>query len=333
MNAQGKPRIAISIGDANGIGPEIAIKAAASFDASSPAQAVLVGDHYVIEHYRSTLSIAKPLADYRSADAARDIAICDVSVLPREEFAPGRVCAAAGRATIAYVEKCVDLVRAGECAAIVGCPQNETAVHMAGIEFSGYPPLIADITQTPRDKVFMMLSGAGLRIAHVTLHEPLHQAIARLTPELVADGIRALDDCLKRLGVAAPKIGVFGINPHAGENGLFGDDDRRVTEPAVAMTQAEGIGADGPVGADVLLANRKHDAYVAMYHDQGHVPVKLISPRVASAVTIGAPVVFSSVGHGSAHDIAGKGIADPQSVIDAFALLASVRGNVIPAKA
>ena len=325
MSATKKPRIAISIGDANGIGPEIAIKAAAGFDSASPAQAVLVGDRYVIEHYRASLGIQKRLADFEQADADREMAICDVPSLPREDFSPGRICAAAGRATIAYVSSCVDLVRSGHCAAIVGCPQNETAVHQAGIEFSGYPPLIADLTQTPRDKVFMMLSGAGLRIAHVTLHEPLHQAIARLTPDLVADGIRALDDTLKRLGISQPKIGVFGINPHAGENGLFGDDDQRVTEPAVAMVKAEGIGADGPIGADVLLANRKHDAYVAMYHDQGHVPVKLISPRVASAVTIGAPVVFSSVGHGSAHDIAGKGIADPQSVIDAFALLASVR--------
>jgi 4-hydroxythreonine-4-phosphate dehydrogenase len=325
MTAARKPRIAISIGDANGIGPEIAIKAAAGFDASSPAQALLVGDRFVLEHYRAALGIEKLLVDFAVADPETEIAVCDVPALPREEFSPGRVCAAAGRATIAYVTRCVDLVRSGDCAAIVGCPQNETAVHQAGIEFSGYPPLIADLTHTSRDKVFMMLSGAGLRIAHVTLHEPLHQAITRLTPDLVADGIRALDDTLKRLGISKPSIGVFGINPHAGENGLFGDDDQRITEPAVAMVKAEGIGADGPIGADVLLANRKHDAYVAMYHDQGHVPVKLISPRVASAVTIGAPVVFSSVGHGSAHDIAGKGIAHPQSVIDAFNLLASVR--------
>ena len=171
----------------------------------------------------------------------------------------------------------------------------------------------------------MMLTGAGLRIAHVTLHEPLHFAITRLTPELVADACRALNDFLRRTGLAEPAIGIFGINPHAGENGLFGDDDQRITEPAAALVRSEGIKADGPIGADVLLANRKHDAYVAMYHDQGRVPVKLISPRVAAAVAIGAPVIFSSVGHGSAHDIAGKGIAHPQSVIDAFMLLSGVR--------
>lgn len=320
-----RPRIAISIGDPNGIGPEIALKAAARLDSSGAAQAVLVGDRHVIESYRRRLGVDKPLADFERADAAHEIAVCNVDALPEDAFEPGQICAEAGRATIAYVSRCVELVRSAQCAAIVGCPQNETAVHQAGIAFSGYPPLIADLTGVPRDKVFMMLSGAGLRIAHVTLHEPLHRAIARLTPELIADAIRALDACLKKLGVAAPRIGVFGVNPHAGENGLFGDEDQRITAQAVAMALAEGIHADGPTGADVLLANRKHDAYVAMYHDQGHAPVKLISPRVASAVTIGAPVLFSSVGHGSAHDIAGKGVADPQSVIDAFNLLASVQ--------
>ena len=138
---------------------------------------------------------------------------------------------------------------------------------------------------------------------------------------------RALDRALRELGIEHPTIGVFGINPHAGENGLFGDDDERITRPAVTRLRAAGILADGPTGADVLLANRKHDGYLAMYHDQGHVPVKLISPRQASAVTIGAGILFSSVGHGSAHDIAGRGIADATSVRETLALLASVSGR------
>lgn len=318
-------RIAVSIGDPNGIGPEIALKGAVHCLRDGAIQPVLVGDVYVIEHYCALLKIAMPLADYRSAQAGAAIAVCDVQALPPAEFAPGRICAAAGAATIAYVKHCVAMAQSGACAAIVGCPQSETAVHQAGIEFSGYPPLIADLTGTPRDKVFMMLSGAGLRIAHVTLHEPLSAAIGRLTPELVADAGRALHACLSRLGIAQPRIALFGINPHASENGLFGSEDARITEPAAAQLMAEGILADGPAGADVLLANRKHDAYVAMYHDQGHVPVKLISPRQASAVAIGAPVLFSSVGHGSAHDIAGRGIAEAHSVIETLALLASVR--------
>lgn len=318
------PRIAVSIGDPNGIGPEIAIKAAAACGPEAGYRPILVGDRFVMEHYRDLLKIDRALVDFADAGPA-DIALCDVPALEPEAFSPGDVCAASGKATIAYVTRCVDMVRAGEADAIVGCPQSESAVNAAGIEFSGYPPLIADLTGTPRDKVFMMLAGADLRIGHVTLHEPLSAAIHRLTPEFVADAARAVNDCMKRLGVAEPAIGIFGINPHAGEDGLFGDDDERITKPAVAQLQREGIRADGPTGADVLLANRKHDAYVAMYHDQGHVPVKLISPRQASALAIGAPVVFSSVGHGCAPDIAGQGIADPTSVSKTLELLASVQ--------
>jgi 4-hydroxythreonine-4-phosphate dehydrogenase len=318
-------RIAISIGDPNGIGPEIALKGAVHALQSLEVQPVVVGDRYIIEHYHKLLNVPQPLVDFREAQPGVHIAIHDVPALDESDFRPGEVSAAAGRATIAYVTQCVALAQAGEFAAIVGCPQSETAVNAAGIEFSGYPPLIADLTHTPRDKVFMMLTGAGLRIAHVTLHEPLSSAIGRLTPELVADAGRALYETLQRLGFDQPKIALFGINPHASENGLFGDDDARITEPAAAMLRNSGVPVDGPVGADVLLTNRKHDGYVAMYHDQGHVPVKLISPRQASAVAIGAPVVFSSVGHGCAHDIAGKGIAEALSVTKTIELLASVR--------
>jgi len=316
--------IAISIGDPNGIGPEIALKAAAKADPAGPVRPVLVGDASVLQFYHRLVQPGRELAPMDCAQAD-DIAFCHVDGLPADDFAPGEIRAGAGAATIAYVTRCVELARAGKANAIVGCPQSETAIAAAGIEFSGYPPLIADLTGTPRDKVFMMLAGADLRIGHVTLHEPLHRALARLTPEFVADAIRAVHLAMQHLGCARPKIGVFGINPHAGENGLFGDEDERITKPAAAMARAEGILADDPVGADVLLANRKHDAYVAMYHDQGHVPVKLISPRQASALAIGTPVVFSSVGHGCAYDIAGKGVAEPLSVEKTLALLASVR--------
>ena len=129
---------------------------------------------------------------------------------------------------------------------------------------------------------------------------------------------------VKRLGVANPKLGVFGINPHAGEGGLFGNEDNRITAPAVAKLRDLGVLVDGPVGGDVMLSQRKHDVYLAMFHDQGHIPMKLLSPLRSSALSIGTPVLFSSVGHGCAHDIAGKGVADPISVIETFALLGGV---------
>lgn len=319
---QTQTRIAISIGDPNGIGPEIALKAAAEYGPDSNIRPIVVGDLKVLDHYRTLTGVTRTLVPFEKAEGD-DIAVCNVEALSDDDFKPGDIRAGAGKATIAYVTRCVELVREGNADAIVGCPQSETAIAAAGIAFSGYPPLIADLTNTPRDKVFMMLCGADLRIGHVTLHEPLHNALGRLTIDFVADAIRAVHLSMKQLGYAQPKIGVFGINPHAGEDGLFGDADERITKPAAEKTRAEGILADGPIGADVLLANRKHDAYVAMYHDQGHVPVKLISPRQASALAIGTPVVFSSVGHGCAYDIAGKGIAEPLSVTKTLELLAT----------
>ncbi|MBX9701455.1 MAG: 4-hydroxythreonine-4-phosphate dehydrogenase PdxA, partial [Acetobacteraceae bacterium] len=216
----------------------------------------------------------------------------------------------------------LDLVCAGAAEAIVAAPHSDTAVAAAGIAFSGYPGLIADLTGTPRDRVFMMLVGGGLRVLHVTLHESTRSALDRLTQDLVIAAGEAADSALRRLGIAAPRIGVFGINPHAGEGGLFGDEDARITEPAVAALRHAGIRAEGPTGADVLLAARAHDGYLAMLHDQGHIPVKLLAPRGAAAITVGAGVVFASVGHGSAFDIAGRGVADPAAVLRTLRLLA-----------
>jgi 4-hydroxy-L-threonine phosphate dehydrogenase PdxA len=296
-------RIAIAIGDPNGIGPEIAVKAARKF-AGGDVEPLLVGDEIVIREY-----------------GGAGLAIAPVKALEPAGFQPGKVDRRAGAATVAYVREAVRLAQAGEVAAIVACPQSETAINSAGIPFSGYAGLLAQLTKTPEDQVFLMLVAAGMRIAHVTLHESVQNALGRITTErVVAAGLAAVK-AVERLGVAHPKLGLFGINPHAGEGGLFGDDDARITEPAVARLKELGVHAEGPVGADVMLSQRKHDVYLAMFHDQGHIPVKLLSPLRSSALSIGTPVLFSSVGHGSAHDIAGKGLADPASVVETFALL------------
>ena len=302
--AGGAKRIAIAIGDPNGIGPEIAVKAARQF-AGGKVEPVLVGDEFVIREY-----------------GGAGLSIAPVAALESAGFAPGRIDPRAGAATVAYVREAVRLVNAGDVAAIVACPQSETAINSAGIPFSGYAGLLAQLTGTPEDQVFLMLAAAGLRIAHVTLHESVKSALGRITTDRVVAAGVATVKAVERLGVSKPRLGVFGINPHAGEGGLFGDDDDRITQPAVARLKSLGILADGPVGADVMLSQRKHDVYLAMFHDQGHIPVKLLSPLRSSALSIGTPVLFSSVGHGSAHDIAGKGVADPASVVETFSLLA-----------
>ena len=317
-----QPTIALTIGDPNGIGPEIAVKAAVARAGSVPRVA-LIGDFFVIRAYAAGEAKGWSLREFAAGQSpqAGVINVLRVDSLPPAAFAPGRIEAAAGRATVAYVEAALALARAGHAQAIVGCPHNETAVHAAGLPFSGYPSLIARLCGMSQDQVFLMLVGGGLRIIHVTLHERLQNALLRLTPELVESAGRAGAAALVRLGIESPRIGVFGINPHAGEEGLFGDDDERITVPAAERLRAAGLAVEGPAGADVLLGRTDLDGHLAMYHDQGHIPVKLLAGRSASALTIGAGVLFSSVGHGSAFDIAGRGVADAGAVLHALDLV------------
>ncbi|MFH5927357.1 PdxA family dehydrogenase [Roseomonas xinghualingensis] len=328
MSAAPRRRIALTIGDPNGIGPEIAVKAAALAarrpDGPVP---VLVGDPVPVRHYAARHAADLPIREAPAAWQDRGgLNLAPLEALPEGAFRPGKVTPEAGAATVAYVREALALLDAGEAAAIIGCPHSETAVAAAGIPFSGYPGLVADLTGVPHDEVFMMLVGGGLRIVHATLHERLQTALERVTPELVAAAGQAAHRVLTAWGVPDPRIGVFGLNPHAGEGGLFGIEDARVTEPAVAALRQAGIRAEGPAGADVLLASRAMDAYVAIYHDQGHIPIKLLAPRRASALSIGAKVLFSSVGHGSAFDIAGQGVADPGAVTATLELLHGGKG-------
>ena len=314
--------IVVTIGDPHGIGPEIAVKAAVAFLQGGP-RVILVGDHFIIDHYRQRLFPTIALREAGDAAPRPDcLEFLPVEALRPDQFKPGQIDAAAGAAMVAYAAAALDFARAGKAHAVVGCPHNETAVNRAGIPFSGYPGLVARLTNMPEDRVFMMLVGGGLRILHVTLHERLADGLARITPELVEAAVHACVAAVTTLGVASPRIGLFGINPHAGEGGLFGDDDERINVPTAARLRSAGIDVVGPVGADVMLGERNCDAYIAMFHDQGHIPVKLMAGRHASALSIGSGVLFSSVGHGSAFVIAGQGISDPEAVIRTVRLLA-----------
>jgi 4-hydroxythreonine-4-phosphate dehydrogenase len=320
MSSQDKI-IAVAIGDPNGIGPEIAIKAAAQLLNGDGPRVLLVGDPNVIRHYAAMVA---PSLALKESDNPQDGALTFYAVpnMPRDRFVPGLVDAAAGKAMTEYVAAAMRLVHDNKAYAIVGCPHNETAVHQAGIPFSGYPSLIARLSNVPEDSVFMMFIGGGLRIVHATLHERLADGLARLSTDLVVSAAMAANHALQRMGIEKPKIGLFGINPHAGENGLFGTDDEEINVPAAARLRDLGVDVEGPVGADLLIGRREFDAFVAMYHDQGHIPVKLLAGRVASALSIGGGVIFSSTGHGSAFDIAGKGVADPEATLRAIRLVA-----------
>ena len=308
-------RIAIALGDPNGIGPEIAVKAAARFAGHRKVQPLLVGDGFIIEDTAHRLGLSATPA------------FVDAPALDEAGYAPGTLDPRAGGATVAYAAAAVKLALVGKVDAVIGCPHSETAVNRAGIAFNGYGNLVADLTATPRSKVFMMLVAQGLRIAHVTLHESVSTALGRLTPDLVVVAAEAAVATTRLLGIAMPRLGLFGINPHAGEDGLFGDDDERITKPAATTLRARGIAVDGPVGADLMLSQRRHDIYLAMFHDQGHIPIKLLSPLRASALLLGLPILFASVAHGCAFDIAGQGVADATGATETIGLLGGVTSS------
>jgi len=316
------PAIALTIGDPNGIGPEIAVKAAAKLAREGGPAVVLIGDEFVVRHYAaanaSDLSIARFDAQAARPGALQFLA---VDALSPDDFRSGTALAAGGRATVDYVAAAMRFVAEGHATAIVACPHSESNVNAAGIAFSGYPSLLARLMNLSEDEVFLMLVGGGLRIVHVTLHERLQTALARITPELVERATRTAVAALQRLGIKRPRIGLCGINPHAGEGGLFGDDDDRITVPVVRRLQEAGLDVEGPIGADLMLGRPGFDAFVAMYHDQGHIPVKLLAGRNSAALSIGAGLLFSSVGHGSAFDIAGRGVAEPEAVLRSIQLV------------
>jgi 4-hydroxy-L-threonine phosphate dehydrogenase PdxA len=317
-----RPIIALTIGDPNGVGPEIAIKAAAKLVREGGPAIILVGDEFVVRFYAELCAKDLNIRPFDgTAPRPGRVSLLAVDALPREAFSPGTPLAAGGRATVDYVAAAWRIVDQGHASAIVACPHSETNVNAAGIAFSGYPSMLARLKNVPEDEVFLMLVGGGLRIVHVTLHERLHTALSRITSELIERATRTADAALRKLHVEQPRIGLFGINPHAGEGGLFGDDDDRITVPAAKRLRALGLNVEGPLGADLMLGRRDFDAFVAMYHDQGHIPVKLLAGRNSAALSIGAGLLFSSVGHGSAFDIAGRGVAEPEAVLRSIQLL------------
>jgi 4-hydroxy-L-threonine phosphate dehydrogenase PdxA len=212
---------------------------------------------------------------------------------------------------------------AHEVEAVVAAPQTERSIAAAGISFDGYPSFVARETKTSIADVFLMICFDDKRIVHATLHVSVREALALITRERVEHVIRVTDASLKKLGIAKPTICVSGLNPHAGEEGLFGRDEIEIIEPAIAAAAKSGIAVTGPFGADTMF-RKSCDAFIVMLHDQGHIAAKLLAFNRTAGLSIGSPILFSSVAHGSAHDIAGKGVADPGAMIEAITRLARV---------
>jgi 4-hydroxythreonine-4-phosphate dehydrogenase len=325
------PRVGIAIGDPAGVGPEIALKCALDPRVTRVARPVLFGDPKAVRAQAEACAIR---ADVQTVERASEVAwrAGAVALVALDHFrdAPfeiGAVRAAHGRAAVDSARAAIDAALAGHVDAVVAAPQTEAAIHQAGIEFDGYPSFVARCTGVAPEDAFLMLCFDASRIVHATLHVSLRRAIELLTRGRVERVVRATDAALRRLGVGAPRIAVAGLNPHASEGGLFGDDEREVIEPALAAARADGIAADGPFGADTMLRRPGYDAFVVMYHDQGHIAAKLLAPNRTAGLTIGTPVLFSSVAHGSALDIAGQGRASAEAMVEAVARLVGARAT------
>lgn len=308
-------RIALSIGDPNGIGPEIVLKALAALQGDARLQVTVFGAPAALERAAAATGLQSLLPTLH-LQAAGDI--------PASALRWGEVNAQAGAATVAAATAALQACRAGEFDAVVAGPHHETAIAQAGIPFRGYPSLVARVCGQDEGSVFLLLVGGGLRIVHVTLHESVATALSRITPQLVVAATEAGVRGCRLLGIDHPKVALFGINPHASEGTLFGPEDAQLVVPAAQTLRAHGLDVAGPQGADVLLADRKHDLYVAMLHDQGHIPIKLLAPQAASAISIGADVLLASTGHGSAMDIAGTGSARPDALLRSLRLVAGL---------
>ena len=305
-----KARIAIATGDPAGIGPEISLKAARDPKVRALCEPVLFGDRKMLAMH------------------GRTAGVCIVQV---KQARPriGTVAAAHGRAAVDAAEAAIRGALAGDYHAVVGAPHTETAIHAAGIAFDGYPSFVARVCGLAADDAVLMLcfrhDRREVRIAHVTLHTSVAHALEMISGSRIVHTLRAVDQALKKLGIAAPRIAVSGVNPHAGESGAFGREEIDIVEPAIQQARAQGITADGPIGADTLIQRKGYDAYVVMLHDQGHVAAKLLARERIAALTIGTPVLFSSVGHGSALDIAGQGKANPAAMVEAITRLVTHR--------
>jgi 4-hydroxythreonine-4-phosphate dehydrogenase len=330
-----KPRIAIAVGDPAGIGPEVSLKAALNPAVREACRALLVGDAGVLKRHAEACRIA---ADLRVIARPEDgdwsgerlnVLDCTPPDLAALDF--GAMSAASGRASLAFARTAIKAALAGEVDGVVAAPQNETSIALAGIAFDGYPSFVARETGTDEDDVCLMLCFDDMKIVHATLHRSVRQAIDMITRERVARVIAATDRALRRMGNAAPKIAVGGLNPHAGEDGLFGREEIEIIKPAIDATAAQGLAITGPFGADTMFHRRGVDAFIVMLHDQGHIAAKLLAHNAVAALTIGSPILFSSVAHGSAHDIAGTGVADPRAMVDAVLRLSKVRERLQPA--
>ena len=318
MRPMDAPLIAVTMGDPAGIGPEIVARAFADPGFRDGNRALVVGDPGILERAAKLLGLPLRVNEISEPEEATlepgAVDVLAVGELP-EDLPFGELDARAGDAAFRYLERATSLASAGRVGAIATAPLNKEAMHLAGHKYPGHTEILAELTGT--GDYAMMLVTDELKVIHVSTHVSLREAIERVRPERELAVMRLAHDSLRKLGVESPKVAVAGLNPHAGENGLFGTEDLELIAPAVEEAREQGIEASGPWPPDTVLMRARRgefDVVVVQYHDQGHIPVKLMGFDTGVNVTVGLPFVRTSVDHGTAFDIAGTGKADHASM-------------------
>jgi len=328
MNEE-KPIIAITMGDPSGIGPEVIAKALGEGRIYELCRPIVIGDAKIMA---GAAKLAPKNLQVNSVEVIAQggfrlgaIDVLDLKNIDIDSLQRGKEDRDSGRAAVEYVQRAIDLAIKGEVDGIATAPLNKEAMNLAGFSYPGHTEILAETTRS-KNYAMMLLAGP-LRVVHVTTHTSLRQACDRVKKERVATTIRLTDRAMKDLGIAKPRIAVAGLNPHAGEGGLFGTEEVDEIAPAVQECRSEGILAEGPFPPDTVFLRGKRgefDAVVAMYHDQGHIPVKMLGFEEGVNVTIGLPIIRTSVDHGTAFDIAWKGVADPRSMVEAIRIAAEM---------
>jgi 4-phospho-D-threonate 3-dehydrogenase / 4-phospho-D-erythronate 3-dehydrogenase len=323
------PLIAVTLGDPAGTGPEIVVQSLVRPEVRECCRPLVVGDAGTLRRALGFAGVAaeiRPVPSVFAAGRAADgIEVLDLGNVDWGTLRLGRVDPRAGQAAYEYVKRAAELALAGHVAAIVTSALNKESLNLAGHAYDGHTGLLAELCGAA--DATMMLVADTLRVSHVSTHVPLREAIERVRPERILRVLRLTDQAVRRLGAPRPRLAVAGLNPHAGEHGLFGHEEERFIAPAIAQARTEGIEATGPYPGDTVFLRAlqgEFDGAVAMYHDQGHVAAKMLGLWRGVNVTLGLPIIRTSVEHGTGFDLAGTGRADPRSLIAAIRLAATL---------
>jgi len=314
------PRVAITMGDPAGVGPEVALKALREPDIYEHCVPVVFGTVAALEREPAAQALEldpELTRDDASPDRVLVHSVSDVAPPPY-----GEVSAEGGELAVAAVRAATQAALDGRVDAIATAPLNKASMRQAGYPHAGHTELLADLCGDP--EVSMLLIGPRLRVAHMTTHIPLEDVPARITAERLETVVGIAGEMLRRLGIESPRLAVAGLNPHAGEGGLFGEQEQRVLAPAIERLRAAGTDVTGPLPGDTVFRADRYDLVVAMYHDQGHIPIKLLHADEAVNVTGGLPIIRTSVDHGTAFDIAGQDQARSNSMRAAMQLAAQL---------